>query len=369
MVDILIVGARCAGAAAAIQFARSGYSVLVVDKSTRGSDTLSTHVLVPGAIRHLDHLGLLDEILAIGSPPVRSILVEFDGESHLNPITDAPAFALSVRRTVLDPLLIREAERIGAQFRFGARVDDLIWENGRVIGISGKQDKQPFEARARLVVGADGRHSIVARKTATPEYNPVTSLGAAVYAYFRGVGPTVAGADVLQFASGPGCDSLCCPCDDELHIILLILFPDEFNRINNQASYEARLQTVPTLAPRLQSATCVSRLFRAPAREIRGFFRKPYGLGWALIGDAGYYAHPAAANGIRDALRSAELLHEWVGQAWSEGMAAETYLEQFHSTRDAENKESYYSSYRQGSVNPFHDPELAAAVRRPSSVI
>jgi 2-polyprenyl-6-methoxyphenol hydroxylase-like FAD-dependent oxidoreductase len=363
MIDVIVVGARCAGAAAAIRFARSGYSVLVVDKSKRGSDTLSTHVLVPGAIRHLDHLGLLDEILAIGAPPVRTILVEFDGESHPNPLTDAPGFALSVRRTVLDPLLVRAAERAGVNFRFGVRVEDLIWENGRVVGISGKQHNQPFEARARLVVGADGRHSIVARKTATAEYNSVPSLGAAVYAYFQGVGSTVAGTDVLHFASGPGCDILCCPCDGDLHIILLILDPEEFNRINNQTSYEARLQTVPTLAPRLRSATCVSRLFRAPVREIRGYFRKPYGPGWALIGDAGYYAHPAAANGIRDALRSADLLHEQVTRAWIEGYPAESYLDHFQSMRDDENRESYYESYRQGSVNPFRDPTLAAEVR------
>lgn len=363
MVDVIIVGARCAGAAAAIRFARSGYSVLVVEKSKRGSDTLSTHVLVPGAIRHLEHLGMLEEVLAIGAPPVRTLLVEFDGESHPNPIMDAPGYALSVRRTALDPLLIVGAERAGAVFRFGVRVDDLIWENGRVTGIRGKLDNEPFEARARLVVGADGRHSIVARKTSSSEYNMVPSHAAAVYAYFRGVGSTVAGADVLQFASGPGCDTLCCPCDGDLHIILLILFPDEFNRMKSRTIYEARLQTVPTLAPRLRSATCVSHLFRAPAREIRGYFRRPYGPGWALIGDAGYYAHPAAANGIHDALRSADLLHEHVTRGWVEGHPAETYLDHFQSVRDAENREPYYESYRQGSVNPFRDPAPAVESR------
>jgi 2-polyprenyl-6-methoxyphenol hydroxylase-like FAD-dependent oxidoreductase len=227
---------------------------------------------------------------------------------------------------------------------------------------------KPFEAQARLIVGADGRHSIVARKAAASEYNEIRSLAGAIYAYIRQVGPTVVGADVLQFASGPECDILCCPCDGGLHIVLLILDPEEFRRIRAGADYEARLRSVPTLAPRLVAATRTSRLYRASEREIRGFFREPYGPGWALVGDAGYYAHPAAANGIHDALRSAELLHEHVDRAWVKGLAAETFLKEFHSTRDSENEAPFYSSYRMGSVNPFRDPELAAEVRGSSAV-
>jgi 2-polyprenyl-6-methoxyphenol hydroxylase-like FAD-dependent oxidoreductase len=337
--------------------------VLVLDKSQQGSDTLSTHVLVPDTIRQLEQLGLLNTVLDTGAPPVRTVLVEFDGESYPSSVENPPGFLLSVRRTILDPLLGRAATETGASFRFGARVDDLIWQDGRVVGVRGVSAGEPFEARGRLVVGADGRRSIVARKATASEYNAVPSLGVAIYAYFRGVGPTTAGADVLQFASGPGCDILCCPCDGGLHIVLLIVSPEEYKRIDNETAYEARLRTVPTFAPRLTSATRASRLFRAPAREIRGYFRKPYGPGWALVGDAGYYAHPAAANGIHDALRSAELLHEQVERAWGEGLSAETYLEQYQTTRDAENEEPYYSSYQQGSVNPFRNPEVAAAVR------
>jgi flavin-dependent dehydrogenase len=245
-------------------------------------------------------------------------------------------------------------------------VDDLIWQDGRVVGVRAMQAGKPFEAHAGLVIGADGRHSIVARKTAASRYNEVPSFAAAIYAYLSQVESAVTEENVLQFAAGPGCDILCCPCNDELYVVLLIVGLDEYDDIRSMVDYEARLRTVPTLAPRLVSATCVSRLFRAPAREIRGYFREPFGPGWALVGDAGYYSHPAAANGIHDALRSAELLYEHVEHAWVEGLAAETYLEGYRSIRDDENREPYYDSYQRGSVNPFRDPELAARVREDS---
>jgi flavin-dependent dehydrogenase len=150
--------------------------------------------------------------------------------------------------------------------------------------------------------------------------------------------------------------------------VLLIVDPEEFRHLKGGEAYEKRLWTVPTLAPRLAAARRASRLYRGSERELRGYFRKPYGPGWALAGDAGYYAHPAAAGGINDALRSAELLHEHVDRAWRQGLAAETFLEQFQSTRDTENEEPFYLSYRLGSVNPFRDPELAAEFRGDSSV-
>lgn len=364
MYDVIIVGARCAGAITALRFARSGHSVLVLEKNRLGSDALSTHVLAGGAVKHLDNLDLLQEILATGAPPVRTFLAEFDGQSYASLVEGGNGFLLSVRRTTLDPILVAAAERAGARFHFGARVEQLTWDDGRVVGVQGMAAGEPFAAEAKLVVGADGRHSVVAHRVAAQEYNTLPSKSAALYAYFRGVGPTTAGSDFLQFASGPGCDILCCPCDGGLHVVLLVISPDEFARVSTSdgATYDARLRSVPTLAPRLAEATRVSQVYPASGREIRGYFRDPYGPGWALVGDAGYYAHPAAANGISDAFRSAELLHEHVARAWEHGHPAETYLDQYQATRDAENDPAFHFSYRLGHVNPFRDPEIAASV-------
>jgi flavin-dependent dehydrogenase len=359
MWDVLVVGARCAGAAAALRFARAGHRVLVLDKGRLGSETLSTHVLVPPAIARLDALDLLAEARATGAPPVGTFLVEFHGAAY--PI---PSELLCVRRTSLDPILVRAAMDAGGTVRHGVTVDTLLWEDGRVVGVRGRDRAGgTIEERARLVVGADGRHSLVARQVHAREYNVLHCTSGVVYAYFRGIGPTVKGSDVLQFASGPRCEVLCCPCDGGLHVVLLIVGRDEFAHLSlrQPALFEDRLRTIPTFAPRLAGAERVGRLHPGSPRELRGYFRQPYGAGWALAGDAGYYAHPASANGIADALRSAEILHALVEQAWATGRPAEACLEEYQRTRDAENLKAFQFSYRLSSVNPFDDPEVAAA--------
>ena len=369
MWDVIVVGARPAGAATALRFARAGRAVLVLDKARPGTDTLSTHVLVPPAVARLGALGLGDALLATGAPPVRTMLIEFDGEAHPRAAASG-AYSLSVRRPTLDPILAGAAADAGATLRHEVTVDALLRAGERVVGVRGRDAAgQPFAERARLVVGADGRHSSVARLGGAAEYNILECPHGAIYAYLRGVGPTSHGADVLQYASGPGCDSLCCPCDGDLHLALLVVDNAEFARINaaGPAAYLARLRTVPTLAPRLHDAAVASHLFAAASREMRGYFRTPYGPGWALVGDAAYYAHPAAANGIADALRSAELVHTLVERAWGEGREAEAHLAEYQETRDAENTGPFHGSYAFGRVNPFADPAIATMVRQQSA--
>lgn len=369
MWDVLIVGARCAGASTALRFARTGHSVLLLDKASAASDTLSTHVLAPAAVAHLDALGLLEEVCTTGAPPVHQFLIEFGGNAYPRPITTPRGFILSVRRTTLDPILVDAAASAGATVRHRATVEALVWEEGRVVGVRGRDAAgRDFAERARLVVGADGRHSTVAQQVAAPEYDVLACPTGALYAYYRDVGPTAAGTDVVQFAEGPECDVLCCPCDGGVHVVLLIVSAAEFDRLNaaGPAAYEARLRTIPTFAPRLAGAKREGKLYRGSPRELRGYFRRPFGPGWALVGDAGYYAHPAAANGIADALRSADLVHGLVERAWAAGRPAEAALDEYQATRDAENAGPYHHSYRLGQINPFRDPELAAAFTQPA---
>jgi flavin-dependent dehydrogenase len=365
MWDVIVVGARCAGATAALRFARSGRSVLLLDRASPGNDTLSSHVLVPPAIGALDELGLLAGVEALGAPRVHTLLFEFDGESYPNPVKSEHGFIMSVRRTVLDPLLVDAAQRAGATYLPRARVEDLIWDEDRVVGVRGRgANGRVLEERARVVIGADGRHSIVARRVEAREYDVLDCESGAFYAYLRGVGSSASGADALQFASGPSCDILSCPCDGDMHMVLLVVSIAEFSSILKSGSdaYDARLRTVPTLMPRLADAERISKLYSATPRELRGYFRQPFGPGWALAGDAGYYAHPASANGIADSFRAAKLVHECVERAWSTGALPETQLGAYQATRDEESIGPYRFSYRLGKINPFADPEIAAAV-------
>jgi flavin-dependent dehydrogenase len=363
--DAIVVGGRCAGAATALRFARSGRSVLMIDRTKAASFTLSTHLLVPWALARLDALDTLEEVRASGAPPIRTFVVDFDGESIHIPMRGPTGYALCVRRTTLDPLLVKAAEQAGATVLDDALVQDLVRESGRVCGVTIRSGASTRCEFGRIVIGADGRRSTIARLVEAPEYNVLPSPSGVCFGYFSGVGPASAGAETLQFASGPDCEVLCAPCDGGLHVVLLIVGSEEFIRINQSgaAAYHARLLTIPAFAPRLAAAQLVSKVYRARPEELKGFFRVPFGPGWALVGDAGYHAHPAAANGIADALRSAELLHCLVEKAWAENRPAETFLSGYQSTHDTENAGPYAYSYSIGRTNPFSDPGLAAFIR------
>jgi flavin-dependent dehydrogenase len=362
--DVVIAGGRCAGAATAIRFAKSGRSVLMIDKVGPYSNTLSSHLLMPWGVARLGALGIQAELSATGAPPVRTFVVEFEGHTIRIPMGEPTGYALCVRRTTLDPLLLKAAENAGVTVRHGVSVADVVRDEGRVCGVALRGPEGDSIERARIVIGADGRRSTIARKVEAEEYRVVPSPTGVFYSYFDGIAPASAGSDTLQFSSGPSCEVLCAPCDGGLHVVLLVVAAGEFDRISRGGTdaYLTRLKDVPAFAARLDRARQVERLFPASPVELRGFFRKPFGPGWALVGDAAYHSHPAPANGIADALRGAELLHGAVEKAWALGMPAETFLSEYHSKRDAENIGPYTYSYRLGAVNPFNDPDVMAVI-------
>src|SRR4030095_13851046 len=136
--DALIVGARCAGAATALLLARAGARVLLVDKGMYGSDTMSTHALMRGAVLQLHRWGVLPTIVAAGTPPVHSTTFSYSEQDVTVPIE--PRFGVSAlyapRRALLDRTLVDAASDSGAEFAYGVRVDDLrMDDHGRVCGV------------------------------------------------------------------------------------------------------------------------------------------------------------------------------------------------------------------------------------------
>src|SRR5678815_2817717 len=137
--DAVIVGARCAGAATALLLARGGARVLLVDKGVYGSDTLSTHALMRGAVLQLTQWGVLPAVVAAGTPPVRSTTFSYRDQDVT--VAIEPKFGVSAlyapRRAVLDRILVDAATASGAEVRYGVRIDDVIRdEGGRVRGIT-----------------------------------------------------------------------------------------------------------------------------------------------------------------------------------------------------------------------------------------
>ena len=165
--DVVIAGARCAGAATAMLLARRGLRVLAVDPSREGSDTLSTHALMRGAVLQLHRWGLLESIRSSGAPPIRKTSFHYGSETIEVPIKekDGVDALYAPRRTVLDPVLTEAARAAGAEVVHGVSVTGLLRsDDGRVRGATiSAADQSAVDVTADLVIGADGTRSRVAR--------------------------------------------------------------------------------------------------------------------------------------------------------------------------------------------------------------
>src|SRR5262245_46200241 len=184
--DAIVIGARCAGAPTAMLLARKGHRVLLVDRATFPSDTVSTHLIHPPGVAALRTWGLLDRLVATGCPAIHTYAFDF-GPFTISgtPGTHDSPVAYGPRRTVLDKLLIDAAAEAGAEVREAFTVESIEIEDGRITGIRGHgKGGDSVTERARVVVGADGLHSLVARTATAEQYNDQPPLAAGYYTYW-----------------------------------------------------------------------------------------------------------------------------------------------------------------------------------------
>jgi 2-polyprenyl-6-methoxyphenol hydroxylase-like FAD-dependent oxidoreductase len=286
--DVVVVGARVAGASTALLLARAGLRVLAVDRARRGSDTLSTHALMRGGVLQLRRWGVLDRVTATGPPPVRRVTFHYGAESmpiSLKPYAGVEAL-YAPRRTLLDAVLVDAAEEAGAHFRFGVTVTDLCRDGtGRVVGVVLRdRDAATWTECAPLVVGADGRDSLVAARVVAPTI--VSGAHAAAYAY--GYWPA-ADLDGYHWHYGDGLSAGAIPTNDGLACVFVGGPPAVLATAMRQrppaAAQRGLLARLDTGLADLATAppSGAVRFFRGrPAR-----LRRPHGPGWALVGDAG----------------------------------------------------------------------------------
>ena len=185
--DVIVVGARCAGSPTAMLLARRGYRVLVVDRAAFPSDTISTHMLHAPAVAALRRWDLLGQVLASGCPPIDRYSVDFGPVTiaGMPPAADGSRTAYAPRRTILDKVLLDGAARAGAEIRERFSVDEVLVEDGAVVGIRGRgADGRPVRERARVVIGADGRNSRVVRAVQPERYHEKPPLMWPYYAYW-----------------------------------------------------------------------------------------------------------------------------------------------------------------------------------------
>jgi 2-polyprenyl-6-methoxyphenol hydroxylase-like FAD-dependent oxidoreductase len=332
--DVAIVGARVAGAATALLLARAGLKVVVIDRTTYGHDTLSSHALMRAGVMQLSRWGLLDDVIASGTPPVRRTTF-FVGPDPLV-ISIKPAYGVDAlyapRRTVLDPMLVDAAAAAGADIRFGVMASGLERaDDGRVTGLVGHDASgAPVHIRARLVVGADGPGSSVAEWVGAETMRHGRSAGAVAYGYWEGL--DLAG---YEWYFRPGVTAGAIPTNDGLTCLFVGTTPARFRAEvapRPQSGFASLLaEGAPELVDRMGGTRPPSQLRRFPGRP--GHLRQSWGPGWALVGDAGYWKDPLSAHGLTDAMRDAELLARAVIAGLDDG-DQEAELARYQATRD-----------------------------------
>jgi flavin-dependent dehydrogenase len=365
--DVLVVGGRAAGASVAQLLARQGRKVLVVDRDEFPSDTMSTHFMSLAAVGALKRLGVLNDVLAAGFRRITRHRTWIDDCCFEGPAGPPGTFSIGPRRIVLDSILLDHAVKAGAQFEQRTRADGMIHEDGRVAGaVLQTTGGERREVRARVVIGADGKSSRVAEWVGAEKYDEVPALRPAYYAYFHGIEARPEATVEIWF--GGDQIGFLFPMREGEDCIALEIQPEDFDafRTGHAAFFESRVRELPQMARRMENATLEGKVIGV--KGIDNYFRKPYGPGWALTGDAGYLKDPSTGLGIGDALEQAFMLAEGLG-AWFDGADWEASMSAFQQKRDQMMKPMYDTTLdftRMRDIGPAEQNLLKAVLISPS---
>jgi 2-polyprenyl-6-methoxyphenol hydroxylase-like FAD-dependent oxidoreductase len=347
--DAIVVGARCAGSPTAMLLARRGWRVLLLDRATFPSDTVSTHLVHAPGVAALGRWGLLDRVVATGCPPINTYSFDFGpfaivGSPHP---ADGVATAYAPRRTVLDKILVDAAAEAGAEVRQAFTIEDVVVEDGVVVGIRGHSESgTPTQERARIVVGADGRNSRIARSVGAEEYNAKPMLQWSYYTYWSGL-PLDGMETVIRPDRGWGAF----PTNDGLTLLVLGWPYAEASayKADPEGNYLKTLELAPEFAARMRDAT---REARFTGGAVPNYFRRPFGPGWALVGDAGYDKDPITAQGISDAFWDAEHFTNAISDAFNGRRPFDDSMAAWQRARDEHAMPMYEFTTQMATLEP-----------------
>ena len=320
-VDVVVVGARCAGAATAMLLARAGRSVLLIDRGEYGTDILSTHALMRGGVLQLARWNLLDRIIAAGTPPVT--VTTFHLGSEKLRVEIKPKFGVSAlyapRRTVLDRTLVDAAADAGAMVHYGTRLMALSHDTGGAVDGVFVQDRagQAFHVSARYVVGADGIRSTVADIVGAPVIRAGQHRTAVLYGYWPDLP-----VDGFNWHYGASSAAGVIPTNNGETLVFAGVPAGRWNETIANGRFDGFVRILRETVPALAEAISAQ-----PERPLSsfggrtGYFRQSWGRGWALVGDAGYFKDPLTAHGITDAFRDAELLADAIVEGTPSALA------------------------------------------------
>jgi 2-polyprenyl-6-methoxyphenol hydroxylase-like FAD-dependent oxidoreductase len=307
--DVIVVGARCAGSPLAALLAREGLRVAVVERAAFPKDTVSTHIFQAPAINFLKRLGVFEKVLETGARTYTKVDLrqeDFCGTFEVSQRPGDGGAFMSVRRFVLDPILLDAAADAGAEVLMSTNVTGLRRGGGRVSGVTADCRGQERVLDAKLVVGADGRNSTVAELAGARKYNVIPGERFGYWWFFADGDP---GPDpALIYHRWEGRFVIAMPADGGLYQVIVLpdmRFLDEF-RSDREAAFMSHARSCRPVAEVLAEARPVGKMLGLLKFEC--FFRESAGPGWALVGDAGHFKDPAPGQGIADAFRQAEAL-------------------------------------------------------------
>ncbi|MFI1914031.1 NAD(P)/FAD-dependent oxidoreductase [Nocardia sp. NPDC020380] len=368
MYDVIVVGTRVSGASLAMLLARKGYRVLAVDRATFPSDTPSTHYIHQAGLSLLKTWGLLDKVVATGCPPVRHLnftYTDIDIRGMADPSADGIDAVYCPRRTVLDKILVDEAGTAGAELIEGFTVTGLLRDGDQVVGIRGRSGEGPEqEFRAKLVVGADGSASTVAKEVGAQVYEGSPAACFVYYSYYDGIDWGMnhrTGFGEQQFATWP--------TNDGLYLVAVMRKRERFRefRADPDAGVQEIVQQVdPELGARLLDTGERVEPFR-PMLYPDNYRRQSFGPGWALVGDAGYHKDPFTGWGITDSFKYAQLLADLADESLSGGRPFEETLPEYQRERDAQSASTYEltTAISELSLTPYYDSVFRATSMSP----
>jgi flavin-dependent dehydrogenase len=343
--DVVVVGARCAGSPLAALLARAGVGVTVIERATFPQDTLSSHLFEADALAFLDGLGVIEPLRATGAPLITRTdtrIEDVELAIELPRLPGDPGAIASVRRWLLDPILAGAAEQAGAEVRTGAQVTGLLEDRGRITGVRVARGDAETTLRSRLVVGADGRHSTIARLAGARRYNLTPNQRLLFWRFFE----DAQAEPTFLSQRWDAYFMLGLPSDSGLYQVLIWpeLSEQARFRADRDAAFMEHARLCEPIADALAHAKPVGRAIGAFSFE--GFFRSASGPGWVLCGDAGHFKSPAPGRGIGDAFLQAQTLAPVIAGALDgTDRALDRALERWGRWRDREFAEHYWLAY------------------------
>ena len=360
-----------AGSAAAILLARAGLRILLVDKASFPSDTISTHIVLSGGAQVLSRMGAMDALERAGGfrfGSMRTLGPSFDFRSDLL-VRGEDLRGICLRREKMDAVMIDLARSFeSVVVRDGLRVTDLLIDGGAVKGIRGEDQSGAVELRAPLVIGADGMRSTVAKiaeqRMGAFRRSDVPCARAYYYAYYEDVDTNRLGDELItEFEAAPGSASLVCRCEDRGVVAAAAFDATEMQsfRTNLEGNLQRHLESSIAVGEMLAGASIIGRV--RSSGLLFNTYRDPVADGALLLGDAGLHVDPLFGQGHSMALMSAEIACQ-LAPAWFSANRGDTIsavtMAPFTARRDEVLMPHYRATERASSDLTLNATALAA---------